>query len=100
MANNENETYNISDELWEQIQPLLPPEPPEHRIGHPRLDSRKAMEAIFYALRSGAGWDDIAAESLISERFQEWCRTGVFDRLWQVGILTYDELKALVLRGQ
>jgi len=100
MASSENGTYRISDEIWEQIKPLLPPEPPEHKSGRPRMDNRKAMEAIFYGLRVGGRWNDIAAESLVCERFQEWCRTGVFDRMWQVGILTYDELRALVLRGK
>ena len=100
MATSENGTYRISDEIWEQIKPLLPPEPPEHRSGRPRMDNRKAMEAILHKLRVRGGWDETAAEGPVRERFQEWCRTGVFDRMWQVGILTYDELRALVLQDK
>ena len=100
MATSENGTYRISDEIWEQIKPLLPPEPPEHKSGRPRMDNREAMEVIFCMLRTEVKWKDIEAESPVYERFQEWCRTGVFDRMWQVGILTYDELRMLILQGK
>ena len=93
-------TYWLSDETWEQIEPLLPPDPPERKSGRRRIDNRKAMEDILRELRTRGRWDETAAESPLRERFQEWCRTGVFDRLWQVGILTYDELRALVLQGK
>jgi putative transposase len=100
MAVNENGTYWLSDETWEQIEQLLPPDPPERKSGRRRIDNRKAMGAILRELRTWGRWDESKAESLVRERFQEWCRTGVFDRLWQVGILTYDELRALVLQGK
>jgi len=93
MPDSRDEPYHLSDELWEQIQSLLPPEPSEHQGSRPRMDKREAMEAILNALGSG---DDITEASPFSERFHLWCRTGVFDRMWQVGILTCDELKALV----
>ena len=103
MADNGDGTYRVPDALWEQIEPLLPPEPP--RTGDttcPRMDNRKAMEAILYMLRTGCKWEGIpgnlGGDEPSYERFQEWRRTGVFDRMWQVGILTYDELRTLVRR--
>ena len=98
----DNETYGISDELWEQIEPLLPPVPPERRGSCPPMDNRKAMEAMFYVLRTGCKWEeiprDLGAGNAVYERFQEWRRTGVFDRMWQVGILAHEELRTLVRR--
>jgi len=44
------QTGQIPDALWEQIEPLLPPELPKPRGGRPRMDNRKAMEAIFYSI--------------------------------------------------
>ena len=53
LAGDPKETYEIPDELWEQIKPLLPPEIVKPRGGHPQLDDRKAMEAILYVFRTG-----------------------------------------------
>ncbi len=98
----DNEAYRISDELWKQIEPLLPPEPSVPKSDGLRMDNRKAMEAMFYMLRTGCKWEEMPGNSgggeLLYERFQKWRRTGVFDRMWQVGILTYDDLRTLVRR--
>ena len=48
--------YQISDALWERIEPLLPPPKPKKKPGRPRMDDRKAMTAIFYVLRTGCQW--------------------------------------------
>ena len=97
MADNRDKPYQISDKLWKQIEPLLPPRPPNPKSGSPYMDKREAMEAILYMLRTRDDLRDIEAENPLYEYLKEWRRTGVFDRLWQVGILTYDELETLVL---
>ena len=97
MAGNRDKTNQISDELWERIEPLLPPKPPDPKSGKPYMDKREAMEAILCMLRAEGKLRDIKAESPLNEYLKEWRRTGVFDRLWQVGILTYNELEILVL---
>ena len=38
------------------LPPLLPPLKKKERFGHPRMDDRKAMSAIFYVLRTGCQW--------------------------------------------
>jgi len=87
--------YQIPDELWERIEPLLPPPKPKKKPGRPRMDDRKAMTAIFYVLRTGCQWNalprTLGASSTVFERFQEWTRAGVFERMWQAGLLEYDE---------
>lgn len=47
----------ISDELWELIQPLLPPETPR-----PRVLDRAALESILYVLKTGIGWEHLPRE--------------------------------------
>ena len=97
MANSENETYQLSDELWERIQPLLPP---VSRNGKEGLDDRQAMATLFSLLRIERQRQQLVsgleAGTPLSRRCQQWRHTGVFDRLWQTGILTYDELKVLI----
>lgn len=99
-----NELYRISDSLWEQIEPLLPPELPRLNGGRPRMDSRKVMEAILYVFRISYRWralpDGLGAPTTVRKRFQEWRETGVFQRMWRAGLLTYDELRAMVWYGK
>jgi transposase len=99
-----NESYRISDPLWEQIEPLLPPELPRTRGGRPRMDNRKVMEAILYVFRISYRWSalphGLGSPSTVRKRFQEWRETGVFQRMWRAGLLTYDELRAMVWYGK
>jgi len=41
-----NKEYKISDEMWKQMEPLLPPEIPTSSDGRPRMDDQRAMEGI------------------------------------------------------
>ena len=50
-------SYEIPDELWNQIFPLLVHKPKrkkkkKKKTGRPRMDDRKAMNAIFYIAHS------------------------------------------------
>lgn len=98
-----NSSHLISDALWEQIEPLLPPEIPKPKGGRPRMDNRKAMEAVMYVLHTGCKWNSLprslGTPSTIRRRFLEWRETGMFQRMWRAGILTYDELRTLVWHG-
>jgi len=65
--------YQLPDELWEHIKPLLPPPKPKKKAGRPRMDDRKAMTAIFYILRTGCQWKalprSLGAPSTVHDRF-------------------------------
>lgn len=94
-----NPEYQIPDELWERIRSLLPPPKKKKKPGRPRMDDRQAMTAIFYLLRTGCQWKalprSLGAPSTVHDRFQEWQQAGVFERLWQAGVLEYDRVKGL-----
>ncbi len=91
--------YQIPDALWEQMVRLLPPPPPKKKDGRPRMDDRQAMTAIVYVLRTGCQWKalprSLGAASTVHDRFQAWREARVFARLWQAGLLLYEELKGL-----
>ena len=97
-------TYRIPDKIWKQIIPLLPPEFPKSRGGRPRMDDRKAMEAILYVFRTGCKWKalptSIGAPSTAHDRFQEWRKAGLFERMWKAGLLDYTELRGLFWYGR
>jgi transposase len=89
--------YQVSDELWERIKPLLPPPKPKKKPERPQMDDRKAMTAIFYVLRTGCQCKalprSLRASSTVHDRFQEWRKEGVLEKMWRAGLLEYDEKK-------
>ena len=93
--------WRIPNELWERIQPLLPPRK-LHPLGchRPRVDDRRAMDAIFFVLRTGCQWNalndtGICSSSSAHRRFQEWTEADVFLGLWEQGLTEYDALKGI-----
>lgn len=93
--------WRIPDELWERIVPLLPPRKP-HPLGchRPRVDDRKAMDAIFFVLRTGCQWQalnetGICSSSSAHRRFQEWTEADVCVALWEQGLVEYDALQGI-----
>lgn len=100
-AHSSDDQWRIPDPLWERIEPLLPARLP-HPLGchNPRVSDRKAMDAIFFVLRTGCHWNalnvtGICSSSSAHRRFQEWTSAGVFVRLWARGLEEYDEWKGL-----
>ncbi|MEE9295822.1 MAG: transposase [Phycisphaerae bacterium] len=67
----------LTDELWERIEPLLPPEPPKPQGGRPRVPDRACLTGILFVLRSGISWEYLPKEmnrgigSLIAKRNTE-----------------------------
>ena len=91
--------WRISDALWKKIEPLLPEHPNRHRFGggRSRRPDRDCLDAIFYHLRTGCQWKALNAtcfvpSSTAHDRFQELVAAGFFLRLWEQGLLEYDDL--------
>src|SRR5919199_674293 len=94
--------WRIPDILWEQLEPLLPVHENTHRFGggRPRKDNRVCLDAIFYVLRTGCQWKALDATkfcpgSTAHDRFQEWVEAGVFQAMWEAGLMAYDEWKGV-----
>ena len=94
--------WHIPEDIWVAMQELLPVHRNTHRFGggRPRKDDRVCMEAILFVLRTGCQWKALNATrfcpgSTAHDRFQEWVAAGVFQRLWEAGLLAYDDFKGL-----
>ena len=91
--------YEISDKLWNKIKPLLPLPKPKKKPGRPRKDDRKIMSGIFYVLLTGCQWKLLprfyGAPSTVHDRFQEWRKSSLFEKMWKAGLLDYDKNKGL-----
>jgi transposase len=80
----------VTDELWETIEALLPPEPPKPQGGRPRIDNRAALTGIVFVLKSGIPWEMLPQEMGCGSgmtcwrRLKEWQEAGVWERLHRV----------------
>lgn len=101
----EVESWERSDSLWGQIEPLLPRprsryrgrgKQRKHIGGRPAADRR----GILYVLRTGCQWNALPQVQFGSGKtahryFQRWVRAGVFRWMWVAGLTRYDELKGI-----
>jgi transposase len=98
----ERRHWQLSDELWSKIKPLIPPRQNPHPRGGGKkpADNRTVMQAILLVLSTGMQWNALndlggCPSSTAHDRFQKWCEQGVFVSFWQAGLLEYDELKGI-----
>src|SRR3954469_1021315 len=80
----------VTDELWNEVAPLLPQEPPKPKGGRPRLPDRAALTGIIFVLRTGIPWEWLPQEMGCGSgmtcwrRLHAWQEAGVWHRLHQV----------------
>jgi transposase len=80
--------WEVSDELWAAVEPLLPRRERRHRYpGRKRLDDRRALEGILFVLVTGIPWralpDELGYGSGVTcwRRLEEWTQAGVWESL-------------------
>lgn len=87
---------DLTDAQWATLEPLIP-EPVRRldRRGRPWRDRREVLNGVLWVLRTGAPWKDLPERyppyQTCHRRFQQWVRSGVFERV--LGALAED-LKA------
>jgi putative transposase len=91
--------WEIPDDLWEQIHPvILQMEPPKF-TGRKRVHPRQILDGIIFRMRTGSHWTrlprELGDDSTIHRTFQRWVELGVLERIWAVLIEECEELGAL-----
>jgi transposase len=76
----------LTDELWDQISPLLHAHRSRPRGGRRPVDDRVALAGILFVLKTGIGWADLPREIGCSgmtcwRRLRDWQSAGVWDAL-------------------
>ena len=78
--------YELTDQEWQRIEPLLPPTHTGKR-GHPFSEHRPVLNGILWILRSGAPWEDLPARyplrSTCHDRLRRWQEDGTWTRILQ-----------------
>jgi len=89
----------VSDEFWEKIKPLIPPDRLSPKGGRRPIDHRQVFNAILYVLRTGCQWKMIprpyCSGSTAHRHFQAWVRANVFGKMWTLCLKEYDDLKGI-----
>jgi transposase len=72
--------YELSDQQWKHLEPLLP-QPRHHGgRGRPSKDHRRIVNGILWRLHTGAPWRDIPERygpwRSVYSRFRRWRRDG------------------------
>ncbi len=73
----------LSDEAWEIIMPLLPPQ--QGGVGRPPSDRRPFVNGMLWVLRTGAPVRDLPKEcgkwNSVYQRFARWSKRGIRDAI-------------------
>ncbi len=107
--------WQIRDELWKTVEPMLPAQEPSPKGGRPRVDDRTCFNAIVFVLFTGIAWRHLPREMGCSpatahRRLVAWKQAGVFERLhrkllealnaagridWQTSVIDGSHIRAL-----
>lgn len=80
----------MDDELWQIIEPLLPPRKRRWRYpGRKAVDDRTALTGILFVLKTGIAWEDFPQEMgccgmTLLNRLRQWHKAGVWERLHRI----------------
>jgi transposase len=74
----------LPEEVWQLVQPLLPPRPKSPKGGRPALHDRDALRGILFVLKHSIAWPDLPDElgwgcgMTCLRRLREWQRAAVW----------------------
>lgn len=78
--------WNVPDELWKKIEPIIAEIDPPKATGRKRKDARAILDAIIYRLRTGCQWNQFPKQfpddSTVHRTFGKWLQLGLFDKIW------------------
>ena len=97
-------SWEVAEEFWERVEPLVPQpvRDPNKRYkraagaGRPSKSPRLVFDAIVYELRTGCQWKALPRErfgsaSAIHQKFMVWPKAGFFENLWRAGLAEHDD---------
>ncbi len=83
--------WEVGDELWAVLEPLLPGHGRRYRYpGRRRIDARKMLQGVLFVLYTGIQWGSLPQElgfgpgTTWTRRMAEWREAGVREELQQV----------------
>jgi putative transposase len=78
--------WELPDELWERIEPILSRRYPPAATGRPRADLRLVLDAVIHRMRSGCQWNRLperfGPSSTVHAWFQSLATDGALREIW------------------
>lgn len=75
--------HELTDEQWEQLAGVLPPQRPQ--TGRPAKDHRIVVNGMLWIRRTGAPWRDLPERygcwKTVYSRFRRWRDAGIWDQI-------------------
>jgi transposase len=72
--------WELTDEQWELVEPILRPTRREDKRGRPWHETRAVLNGVLWILGSGAQWSQMPSKyppyQTCHRRFQQWIRDG------------------------
>jgi putative transposase len=88
--------WEIDDDLWSIIEPILLEYWPPKRTGRKPVDWRLCLNGIIYQMRTGCQWNKLPKQfgddSSVHRWFSRWSQGGVLEKIWTVLVERCDEL--------
>jgi transposase len=79
----EHSDLELTDERWEAILLLLPPQKPQ--IGRPNQDHRPLVAGMLWIARTGSPWRNLPEEfgpwETVYTRYNRWKNAGIWQRI-------------------
>jgi len=91
--------WEVSDDLWERILPVLLEFWPKKATGRKVANWRLVLNGIIFRMRSGCQWDQLprrfGRKSTVHDWFQRWNQAGVMAKVMAVLIAECAELQGV-----
>ena len=88
--------WEISDELWDRIYPILAEFWPKKSTGRKLANWRLALNGIIFRMRTGCQWDQLpkrfGPKSTVHDWFQRWNQKGIMAKIMAALVAECDEL--------
>lgn len=93
--------FRVPRPLWRRLRRVLPKATERKGPGRKRADNRRVINGIWYVLWTGCQWKAVhrdwfgVCSTTIHDRFQEWQRSGVFDKLMRELAQFYEQRRGI-----
>lgn len=80
----------LTDQLWQIIEPLLPPVKKHPKGGRPTVSNRDALTGILFVLKTGIPWEYLPQEMGCGSgmtcwrRLRDWQKAGVWNKIHRI----------------
>jgi transposase len=80
--------WEVSDEQWSVLEPILQPARRQDGRGRPWQDTRAVLNGVLWVLGTGAQWRELPSKyppfQTCHRRFQQWVRDGKLETILQL----------------